>query len=184
MKQPTMSKLTGQVIRVAVALALVFGLIAALPTTTAQAASQVVVISESQTADQIRTAIQSAIDTTARGAAIGITGTKNNLNGSIRLNIPAGITVYWGAELTGDYQTIAYGLLDLSGSGKFVIRSGIISNTTAAEGSSVRSDGVDIEVEGGSVTTVGSVSSAIRSTGNRVTVSGGRVEGVYSAIRG
>ena len=129
----------------------------------------------------IQAPIQTAIDDAAvnGGGIVTIKGTSAiNVASSIRLNIPANVTVRWEAILSNNAGT-AY-MLILEGTGSFVMAAGSLTN----EGSSFAifvssSENVSVTVSGGMISSVGS-SIRTENAASAVTVTGGEIKSTGS----
>ena len=160
------------------ALSLLFGLFAAMPTTKARAAGgRMANISQGQTLGEIRAAIQDAIDRSPPDTIVVVRGSKVDAEGSFRLTIPEGMTVAWQATLSRIYYQTTGIFLILEGEGKFVVTGGTIRDPSRVAAVIHSDESVEIEVAGGSVISTSSQGCAISSTRSAVTVSDGSVEG-------
>ena len=177
-------------------LMMIFSLFAAIPGT-ASAANTNVAIAQSDSVGTIRTKIQQAIDAANSGDTVTITGTKNNANAKLSLNIPFDITVIWKASYSGtvNYVNNSDSMIALTGTGAFDVAAGgaIRNNGTTPCIRNYNSTSSKVVVSGGTVSSKsiailgicsitvsgGSVSSDQNSTiggyGSDVTISGGIV---------
>ncbi|MCL2540414.1 MAG: hypothetical protein FWE53_03170 [Firmicutes bacterium] len=100
--------------------------------------------------------------------SVTVTGTKTNATSTLALNIDAGVTVVWKAELSGNTT-----LISLSGAGTFTVADGLIS---ASGGYAIDNQaGSKVEVSGGEVSSV-NLNAIYNDAGGTVTVSGGTVK--------
>ncbi|MCL2615612.1 MAG: hypothetical protein FWD30_02310, partial [Dehalococcoidia bacterium] len=132
-----------------------------------QAADIPVAITESMSAADIQSNIQTAINNASSGDTVTVTGAKTNETADITLTIPAGITLTWKA-LSQDLS------FNIDGGGTFDVAGGEISTSgTYSVAIYVGSDAVN--VSDGKVTASGIYCSAIEVGSGSVTVSGGEV---------
>ena len=124
----------------------------------------------------IQAPIQTAIDDAAAsgGGIVTVEGTSAiNVVSSIRLNIPANVTVQWEANFSNNAGT-AY-MLILEGAGSFVMAAGRLTNTGSSFAIYVSSsENVSVTVSGGTVSSAGSAISA-NNAASAVTVTGGEI---------
>jgi len=96
---------------------------------TVQAAEQAVTIEQSDTVAQVQAKIQSAITATAGSGVVTVTGSKSGANATLTLDIPAGVTVVWGAEYSGGINDFR-AMINTTGEGLFeVAAGGLVKNT-------------------------------------------------------
>ena len=142
---------------VILALAVVFGVFAALPMT-ASAFNVTVVIAQSDTVSKINDTIDNAMAHANSGDTVTITGAKNNADKSLLLNIKPGVTVIWEADYSGTvnapyqmlsvtstgtgantFEVAAGGSINNNGTGTTLYRSG--SNITTRINGTVKNTG-------------------------------------------
>ncbi|MCL2632378.1 MAG: hypothetical protein FWD45_04765 [Coriobacteriia bacterium] len=175
------TKFLSVAVSVAAAMTLCFGLVGQ-----AFAANTDVEITFCADADGVSTVIQEAIDDSVGGDTVTVTGNIDlgDIDFGVEITIPAGITVIWQAELTGD---ITGWLLELKGLGSFQMDSGLIEATsdigTTALGSG---DGaVTMVINGGLIKAIAPECDGIYNSDGVVIISGGTVhviggEGSYA----
>jgi len=118
---------------------------------------------------------------TASGSVVTVTGTVDNAQNQLTLNIPDGITVRWKANYT---STIASGgtlTIDLSGKGAFDVVSGKIERNSTV-GTNIYTNGCKLVVSGGTVTNTGGATGTVISAnlGSTIIVSDGTVSNTGS----
>jgi hypothetical protein len=121
-----------------------------------------------------------ALQATASGNTVTVSGTVANATNFLKLNIVSGITVVWDASLTKD----SYGsALEISGNGTFTMSSETaLIRSLAADGQScaiwaITDDYPTFNIENG---TISSNTTAIRMQGGILNVSGGIIEGAMT----
>jgi uncharacterized protein YjdB len=137
-----------KILAIALAAVLVFGLLQAIAPQAAYAASGTYNIVGTDSVATIQSGIQTKIDAATSGDIVTVTGSKNNADTTLTLDIPAGVTVTWSANYSGNSST--YMLIDIFGEGAFEVRAGNIEATSNGQ-TAILSDGVTISVTGGRV---------------------------------
>ena len=147
---------TGRIISILLALAVMLGLFAAMPLT-AHAADLGTSIGNSYSVSALETAIQNSLNALNSGDTFTISGSKTNVDKTMKLTIPSGIKLIWKADYSGvstDSSTDGWYLLMLSGGGTFEMVEGSIIHAST-EGSHSRllcaGDATTINVKGGSL---------------------------------
>ena len=144
------------------------------------AANTEVAIAQSDSVNTIKNNIQNAINASNTDDMITVTGSKNNADAMIELNIKPGVSVIWKAEYTGNTDG-SYPLVKITnGSGKFIVTGGSIKQTGAASCITCTAADASIVVDGGTI--ISTVSAQCIVSNGNVNVRSGKVESSYTAI--
>ena len=113
---------------------------------------------------------------TASGSVVTVTGTVNNAQNQLTLNIPDGITVRWQTNYTSTAASGGSYVLRLSGAGEFEVVSGKIERNSDV-GINIYTSGGKLTVSGGTVTNTGVATGTVISAnlGSTIIVSDGTV---------
>ncbi|MCL2163885.1 MAG: hypothetical protein FWH55_05710, partial [Oscillospiraceae bacterium] len=129
----------------------------------------------------IEAAIQGAINNSAGYDTINVTGRKTDADDNLMINIPAGVTVKWGAEYAGAAPSNPDGFIDLSGNGVFDVVSGGSLTMDGDGGRVIKANkGISVVVSGGLVEVLSEAGYAIDAV-DSVSVSGGTVKSIFSS---
>ena len=173
------TKRTDKFISTLLAIAVMFGVFAAMPLTASAAAS--VTIAQTDSVTTIQTNIQNEINALSSGGTVVVDGTKTNANTTLNLNIKANTTVEWKAAYSGSIGTTGVeSMIKLSGSGTFEVAGGSVKNN--GNGMAIygtKSNPTVIKVSSGTVSSEGADGSAICAYGD-VYVSGGMVDACWT----
>ena len=146
----------------------------ALPQMTALGAT--IIISVSESVSSIQNRIQDEISKALPGETITVTGSKTNPDGTLELNISAGVRVIWQATYSGSFPSgWSNPLIVLTGDGTFEVTGSNALLRNQGTGSTIygrdRNSNVSVVVSGGTVQALNG--SAIELTGmGTVTVEG------------
>jgi hypothetical protein len=108
----------------------------------------------------IQSGIQALINSAGAGDTVTVTGNKTNVTNTIMLDIKSGVTVIWGAVLSGSGPFSEGSLLKITGAGAFQTNPG--ANITATSGNNVvaiwavPSSTVTLNLNGGTISSNGS----------------------------
>jgi len=170
-----MKTITTKLISVLLSMAVVVGVLAAMPITVS-AADQTVTITQSDTVAQIQAKIENAIVTAGGSGTVTVNGSKSNADACLSLHtVYAGVTTLWRADYSGSVS--GNDMINLGGAGTFEVASGSINNN--GMGNTIRSDSgtVTIKVSGGTVS-ANDAAAICSYNGNFVIVNGGTVSSV------
>ena len=166
-----------KVLSALLALAMVFGLSAAIPMTIS-AANTDVAIAAGDSVAAIQTKIQNAINAAGSGDTITVTGSKTGTTERLTLDIPSSKRVIWKAEYTGMLDLSSGPLITRSGNGTFEIAAGAyIRNNGNGYATGCNNSGANIVVSGGTISAAGY---CLHSVISDINISGGSVEGIIS----
>ena len=149
-------------------IAVILGVLVAMPITVS-AADQTVTIIQTDTVAQVSDKIITAINNTGGSGTVTVNGSKNNANASLSLSIPSGVTVIWNANYAGDVGG-SY-LITFEGNGTFEMASGSIQSNGYSY--AVYSYGITLKVSGGTISSEYDV--AIYSDDSTINISGGMI---------
>jgi len=115
----------------------------------ALAANVVIGDSSTNTVPLIQTAVQNAINSAIPpgGGVVIVTGDFLSANSPLTFNIPAGVTVYWDAALSGSLTSTSRYLLTLQGGGTFNLTGSIDASISNSNGAAVYVAGAGMTVE-------------------------------------
>jgi len=124
----------------------------------------------------IQSALDSALGGAVSGESVNVTGSFSGAAERLTLNIPAGVTLIWGAAYSG---SLADNLIVIYGDGIFSVTGSIVNDAGGVLIASTNAD-VSIIIDGGTVQTTASSGIAISPNGN-MQVNAGTVSAVNGA---